>query len=125
MKYILLVFCMLFLNSCSINNKFLDWGKYGFVSRCNYFSNKPISDEKIYISKNENYLDIYVYTDYKFTDNFYTKIDVFSHHNGKLPIVPIENCNDEWCKIYYPCGDTEYFVKKDDIEQYKTWGHKK
>ena len=112
MKYILLVFCMLFLNSCSINNKFLDWGKYGFVSRCNYFSNKPISDEKIYISKNENYLDIYVYTDYKFTDNFYTKIDVFSHHNGKLPIVPIENCNDEWCKIYYPCGDTEYFVKK-------------
>ena len=30
---------------------------------------------------------------------------------------PIQSCEGEWCKIYYPCGDTEYYVKKGEIQR--------
>ena len=51
------------------------------------------------------------------------------YYNKTSTTVPIESCDDKWCKIYYPCGDTEYYVKKDEIEQLwpngqKTWGSK-
>ena len=48
----------------------------------------------IYILKNGDYKNVENYGKYEFS------------------IVPIETCNGEWCKIYYPCSDTEYFVKK-------------
>jgi len=34
-------------------------------------------------------------------------------------VIPIQSCEGKWCKIYYPCGQKEYFVKKDNIVKRK------
>ncbi|ERJ29391.1 hypothetical protein UNSW2_2012 [Campylobacter concisus UNSW2] len=75
----------------------------------------------MYIRKNTN-VKIYFIQDEKYE---ILQENQYEINTADIIPLPIETCDDTWCKIYYPCGDTEYFVKKDDIEQYKTWGHKK
>ena len=59
---------------------------------------------------------------YKFKDGvirkiFYEDKEEFAYYDEM--VIPIQSCKGEWCKIYYPCGQKEYFVKKDDIEKWR------
>ena len=82
--------------------------RQGYVSKCGFYAHENIDRKKLYVLKDNN-KKVYV-----FSNNQY----LMSNENVGI-LMPIENCNDEWCKIYYPCGDTEYFVKKDDIGLFK------
>ena len=97
-----------------IPNKFLTSNNYGFISQCagifDFGVDYEIDDSKIYIFKENTRHIIYIKTEQNFVP---TQIGA-----GLAGIVPIESCNDKWCKIYYPCGQKEYFVKKDDIEKW-------
>ena len=106
-KYIIFCIMVIFFLGCNARNKFLILDK-GFRSQCGIYFHEKISNEKLYVPKDE-FLQIFVlkHNEYKIVD---------SYEKYYFSVVPIEVCNDEWCKIYYPCGDTEYFVKKDDIE---------
>ena len=128
MRKIFIIICIAIFSGCmapNLDNKFVystSYGSYGFASQCqkSFFGKADFIDyEHIYSFNQYNKSKIYIFKDNKFkiTDIFIGRC--------LFCVVPIETCNGEWCKIYYPCGDTEYFVKKDDIKQYKTWGHKK
>ena len=94
------------------NNKFLFEDNNRFLSKCGgeYFNQISINEKTLYRLK--EYKKIYEKqdNDFKIASNDLVFI-------GIAGIVPIQTCDDTWCKIYYPCGDTEYFVKKDDIEK--------
>ncbi|MDU5326680.1 hypothetical protein [Campylobacter ureolyticus] len=117
-KFILLTLVALCISGCNLKNKFLKTENNNFVIDCGFFSrNEYLDDERVYKAKGK-WLSIY-------ERNYlgeYIKVDVFaSYSNAKLPAVPIESCDDVWCKIYYPCEkNIEYFVKKDDICNIKT-----
>ena len=93
------------------NNKFLIESNNKFLSRCGgeYF-NQIVIDEKTLYRLNEN-KKVYVKqnNDFKVASNDLSFI-------GISKIIPIQTCDNGWCKIYYPCSDIEYFVRKDDIE---------
>ena len=113
MKKIYFVIAVSFIISGCVNvfnNKFLIEDNNKFLSKCGgkYF-NRAIIDEKILYRLKEN-KKVYVSQDNDF------KIASDDLSIGISKIIPIQACDNEWCKIYYPCGDTEYFVKKDDIE---------
>lgn len=98
-----------------IPNKFLTSNNYGFVSQCagifDFGADYEIDDSKIYAFKKNVHRTIYIKTEQNFIP---TQINA-----GLAGLIPIESCNDKWCKIYYPCYETEYFVKKDDIVKRK------
>ena len=59
---------------------------------------------------------------YKFKDGiirkiFYEDKEEFAYYDEI--VIPIQSCEGEWCKIYYPCGERGYFVKKDEIEKWQ------
>ena len=112
----LVVFYIAIFSGCMnpIPNKFLTSNNYGFISQCagifDFGADYEIDDSKIYIFKENTRHIIYIKTEQNFVP---TQIGA-----GLAGIVPIENCNDKWCKIYYPCDERGYFVKKDDIEKW-------
>ena len=108
-KFITFISFIFIFDGCSsIPSKFVKTDKYGYVSKCGFFIHKNIDKKNLYVLKDDN-RQIYV-----FSHNQYV---AYNEYVGIL--IPIEHCNNEWCKIYYPCGDTEYFVKKDDIGLFK------
>lgn len=114
MKKIYFVIAVSFIISGCVNvfnNKFLIEDNNKFLSKCGgkYF-NRTIIDEKI-LYRLKEYKKIY-----EKQDNYFKIASNDLAFIGIAGIVPIQTCDDTWCKIYYPCGDTEYFVKKDDIE---------
>lgn len=98
-----------------LTNHFITYGNGGgYVSTCEtFFSDYPIGVEKLYELKSRNDLKAPIYI---IKDGNFTIVDV---RKGIFGVVPIESCGDKWCKIYYPCDETEYFVKKDDIVKRK------
>lgn len=103
-----IAFCVIVIlfSGCNARNKFLILDR-GFKSQCGIYFHKKINDKNIYGAKNE-FLQIFI-----LEDNQYKVVDIYQKYN--FSVVPIEYCNNEWCKIYYPCDNTQYFVKKDDI----------
>ena len=115
---VLVIIWMAIFSGCKdllLTNHFITYGDGGgYVSTCEtFFSDYPIGVEKLYELKSRNDLKapIYIIKDGNFT--------IVNVRKGIFGVVPIENCNDKWCKIYYPCDETEYFVKKDDIVKRK------
>ena len=89
----LAIFSIAVFNGCAsgVDNDFIVSTPGGYASTCEtFFSDYPIGVEKLYELK----LSI-----------------LFNFKNS--------TCGDKWCKIYYPCDETEYFVKKDDIVKRK------
>ena len=119
------------LAGCSLNNRFFAWGTKS-ESSCGFIFHDSIPHDKLYVPRNlEDFLDIYSRAKSQKSGEYeYKLVETLSqYYNKTSTTVPIESCNDKWCKIYYPCGDTEYYVKKDEIEQLwpngqKTWGSK-
>ena len=113
----LAIICIAIFSGCMnpIPNKFLTSNNYGFISQCagifDFEVDYKIDDSKIYAFKKNVHRTIYIKTEQNFIP---TQINA-----GLAGLVPIESCNDKWCKIYYPCGQKEYFVKKDDIVKRK------
>lgn len=108
----LVVFSIAVFNRCAsgVDNDFIVSTPGAYASTCEtFFSDYPISAEKLYELKSRNDLKapIYIIKDGNFTIAYVRK--------GIFGVVPIESCGDKWCKIYYPCSETEYFVKKGDI----------
>ena len=109
----LVVFYIAIFSGCMnpIPNKFLTSSNYGFISQCagifDFKVDYKIDYSKIYAFKKNVHRTIYIKTEQNFIP---TQINA-----GLAGLVPIESCNDKWCKIYYPCSETEYFVKKGDI----------
>lgn len=131
MKNFFVIICVMMLVGCmapSLDNKFVfhvGSDKIGFISQCKhsflseyFYSKDDIIDRKhIY-----NFIEYDNGKIYTFKDNQFIMTDVHRHIGMcYFCIIPIEYCNDEWCKIYYPCGDADYFVKKDDIKPYEFW----
>ena len=117
----LFFFLIIFISGCATPSRFVSYDRYGYISKCGFYSHEQLKKEKLYIRKNTN-AKIYFMQNGKYE---ILQENQYEINTADIIPLPIEYCNGEWCKIYYPCGDTEYFVKKDDIEQYKTWGHKK
>ena len=119
MKILILVsaiFSTVVFNGCAsgVDNDFIVSTPGGYASTCEtFFSDYPIGVEKLYELKSRNGLKapIYIIKDGNFT--------IVNVRKGIFGVVPIESCGDKWCKIYYPCDETEYFVKKDDIVKRK------
>ena len=114
----LVVFCIAIFSGCKdllLTNHFITYGNGGcYVSTCEtFFSDYPIGVEKLYELKSRNDLKAPIYI---IKDGNFTIADV---RKGIFGVVPIESCGDKWCKIYYPCSETEYFVKKGDIVKRK------
>ena len=112
----LAIFSIAVFNGCAsgVDNDFIVSTPGGYASTCEtFFSDYPIGVEKLYELKSRNGLKapIYIIKDGNFT--------IVNVRKGIFGVVPIESCNDKWCKIYYPCDKTEYFVKKDDIVKRK------
>ena len=108
----LVVFSIAVFNGCAsgVDNDFIASTPGAYASTCEtFFSDYPISVEKLYELKSRNDLKAPIYI---IKDGNFTIVDV---RKGIFGVVPIESCNDKWCKIYYPCGQKEYFVKKDEI----------
>ena len=115
---ILAIIWMAIFRGCKdllLTNHFITYGNGGgYASTCEtLFSDYPIGVEKLYELKSRNDLKAPIYI---IKDGNFTIADV---RKGIFGVVPIESCGDKWCKIYYPCGETEYFVKKDDIVKRK------
>ena len=111
---ILAIIWMAIFSGCKdllLTNHFITYGNGGgYASTCEtLFSDYPIGVEKLYELKSRNDLKAPIYI---IKDGNFTIADV---RKGIFGVVPIESCGDKWCKIYYPCGQKEYFVKKDDI----------
>ena len=111
--YFIVAICFVFFGCAyPFNNKFILNYNNKFLSKCGgkYFGQIAINEKTLYRLK--EYKKIYEKqdNDFKIASNDLAFI-------GIAGIVPIQTCDDTWCKIYYPCGDTEYFVKKDDIEK--------
>jgi len=119
------------LAGCSLNNRFFAWGTKS-ESSCGFIFHDYIPHDKLYVPRNlEDFLDIYSRAKSQKSGEYeYKLVETLSqYYNKTSTTVPIESCDDKWCKIYYPCGDTEYYVKKDEIEQLwpngqKTWRSK-
>ncbi|WP_298704445.1 hypothetical protein [uncultured Campylobacter sp.] len=111
---ILAIIWMAIFSGCKdllLTNHFITYGNGGgYASTCEtLFSDYPIGVEKLYELKSRNDLKAPIYI---IKDGNFTIADV---RKGIFGVVPIESCGDKWCKIYYPCSETEYFVKKGDI----------
>ena len=104
MRLDLFICIILFAGCTSIPSKFVENDDYGYVSKCGFYIHESIDRKNLYLLKDDS-RRIYI-----FKDNQY----IISSDQYSI-IVPIETCNKEWCKIYYPCSDSKYFVKKDDI----------
>ena len=119
------------LAGCTLNNHFFAWGTKS-ESSCGFIFHDSIPHDKLYVPRNlEDFLDIYSRSKSQKSGEYeYKLVETLSqYYNKTSTMVPIESCDDKWCKIYYPCGDTEYYVKRDEIEQLwsngqKTWGSK-
>ena len=112
----LAIFSIAVFNGCAsgVDNDFIVSTPGGYASTCEtFFSDYPIGVEKLYELKSRNGLKapIYIIKDGNFT--------IVNVRKGIFGVVPIESCGDKWCKIYYPCDETEYFVKKGDIVKRK------
>ncbi|MCZ6160676.1 hypothetical protein [Campylobacter ureolyticus] len=98
----------------NIENKFLKYNDKYYMSQCykecSFCEKYKINSDKIYTMNKENG-SIYVLLN----DGKFEKLVNTEEYIGYYQIFPIENCDDVWCKIYYPCSDIEYFVKKDEI----------
>ncbi|MDA3049386.1 hypothetical protein OFO03_04680 [Campylobacter sp. JMF_02 ED1] len=110
--YFIATICFVFFGCANpFNNKFLFEYNNRFLSKCGgkYFSQITINEKTLY--KLKEYKKVYIKqnSDFKIASNDLSFI-------GIAKIIPIQTCDDIWCKIYYPCGDTEYFVKKGDLE---------
>ncbi|WP_297941652.1 hypothetical protein [uncultured Campylobacter sp.] len=111
---ILAIIWMAIFRGCKdllLTNHFITYGNGGgYASTCEtLFSDYPIGVEKLYELKSRNDLKAPIYI---IKDGNFTIADV---RKGIFGVVPIESCGDKWCKIYYPCSETEYFIKKGDI----------
>ena len=114
------ILSMAILGGCKkyfIYNHFITYGERGdfYTSTCEMRSAGyyPIGEEKLYQLKTRDGVRASIYIIRK--GNFMA-IKVLDGVGG---ILPIESCGDEWCKIYYPCGERGYFVKKDEIEKWQ------
>ena len=100
-----------------LTNHFITYGERGdfYTSTCEMCSAGyyPIGEEKLYQLKTRDGVRASIYIIRK--GNFMA-VKVLDGVGG---ILPIESCGDEWCKIYYPCGERGYFVKKDEIEKWQ------
>jgi len=108
------------LAGCSLSNRFFIPGTNMSRSTCGFIFHDYIPDDKFYIPRgSEDFLDIYSRSKSQKSGEYeYKLVETLSHYyNGTSTMVPIESCDDKWCKIYYPCGDTEYYVKKDEIQR--------
>jgi len=95
-----------------------DLSKHEFFSRCSFVSKDAISPILLHKFKN---CDEFVGQCSKFENGFYDKFGNALNdtiQDGAQTTLPVESCDKTWCKIYYPCGEMEYFVKKDEIEPY-------
>ena len=119
-KFLFLLTASFLLSGCmtpvAVNNKFLrHTGKY-HISECYkecFFCEKyKINSDKIYTMNDRKNSNIYALLDGKFV-----KLVNTEKYIGYFQIFPIESCDDVWCKIYYPCSDMKYFVRKDEIHK--------
>ena len=109
------------LAGCTLNNRFFAWGTKS-ESSCGFIFHDYIPDDKFYIPRgSEDFLDIYSRSKSQKSGEYeYKLVETLSHYYNKTSTtVPIESCDDKWCKIYYPCGERGYFVKKDEIEKWQ------
>ena len=112
MKNINLLFLLIiFINGCATPSRFVSYDNYGYVSKCGFYSHEQLKKRKLYIRKNTN-VKIYFIQDEKYE---ILQENQYEINTAEIIPLPIETCDDTWCKIYYPCSDTKYFVKKDDI----------
>ncbi len=112
-KFILFTLVALYISGCSTKIRFVkEVSDNMYKTNCGFFSHdKYLNNNQIYKAKGK-WLNIYNKNHW----GEYTNVDVFSSYKmEKLAVIPIESCDDIWCKIYYPCSDMKYFVKKDEI----------
>ena len=100
-----------------------------FVALCLYGCSPTILGHKITFAKHEDgafygecgeKIDqkiIYKFKDAVIRKIFYEDKEEFAYYDEI--VIPIQSCEGKWCKIYYPCGERGYFVKKDEIEKWQ------